>query len=538
MSANLLNFSTNISYTSKKAVNHLFQPFLLSLVIIFLLPLAAGAEGFKFKIRNTTKNNISVFYKITKKSGEFKVKALMKMMAGEEKIKEVSVSKGDTISFYGQDNEDQTSVTVKKDFETLKQNRKTLFDIPILIPVKQNSNFESLEDLSQQLQRNKVLNFLLKLDSSSMSSMSMLENNFQNIYPLGTFLFVDTKTNQLLIPPLEPSFWNSSENYLTIQDSLFTLVTNAHSGSANVQVAYFVAKMFDSLGVNNTAELDFKAQLSLIRWRPTPTANIYQVFNDRSVEDFMKNCYALINNPDVDFQRYRLYFLTSYERIDNMTIYGKKFYNYANSGGVGISSNPAFQLFSTNLGLMYTNSRTMSNYYSIQGAVLRTRAYDFTPMLFNNFKNSLKNKVISQTYASQHSVEMAIVGEYKNLVAYNPDPVKLSLAPLTNADTSINLTPIITTVSNLSAYAPERPDTAKTPAAAVNNDKIAGFNNRVMIFNSHLKEINTLIAELAQINSDLVKLSQSKNDKTYSATANASGFLNEVEISNKVIRKQ
>jgi hypothetical protein len=298
------------------------------LFCLFVQPLVSSAEGFKFKIRNTTKSNISVFYKITEKSGDFKVHSLFKMMPGEERIKEVSVSKGDTISFYGQDNDDQTSVTVKKDFEYLKQNKNTVCDIPILIPIKENTNFESLEGLTQQLEHNKVLNFLLKLDSSSMSSMSMLENNFQNVYPLGTFIFVDTKTNQLLIPPLEPSFWNNSENYLTIQDSLFTLVTNAHSGSANVQVAYFVAKMFDSLGVNNTAELDFKAQLSLIRWKPSATANIYQVFNDRSVEDFMQNCYSLINNPDIDFQRYRLYFLTSYERIDNMSIYGKKFYNF------------------------------------------------------------------------------------------------------------------------------------------------------------------------------------------------------------------
>src|SRR5205823_4582310 len=123
---------------------------------------------------------------------------------------------------------------------------------------KLSTRFESLENLGLQLEHNKVLNFLLKLDSTSMSSMALLENNFQNVYPLGTFIFIDTKTNKLLIPPLEPSFWAGSENYLTVQDSLSAFINNERRGQANVQLAYFVAKLFDSLRVSNTAEIQFK----------------------------------------------------------------------------------------------------------------------------------------------------------------------------------------------------------------------------------------------------------------------------------------
>lgn len=282
-----------------------------------LLALGAKADGFKFKIKNTAKSNIAVFYRISKHSGAFKVKALLNLKPGEEKLKEVSLNKGDTIAFYGQDAEDQTSVTIRKEYGFLKANKNRVCYIPIIVPEKQSSNFESLEGLSVKLEHNKVLNFLLKMDSTSMSSLSLLENNFQNIYPLGTFIFIDTRTNRLLVPPLEPSFWNSSENYPTIQDSLYAMVNADRSGMANAQVAYFVAKMFDSLRVNNTAELEFKAKLSLIRWKPTATATIYQVFNDKAVQDFLQNCYAQIDNPDQEYQRYRLYFLSSYERIDD-----------------------------------------------------------------------------------------------------------------------------------------------------------------------------------------------------------------------------
>lgn len=522
---------------SKKVLSASFL--LIACFLFSLKPSSVNAEGFKFKIKNTTKGSVSVFYKISKKSGNFKVKALLKLGAGEERIKSVSLGKDDTIAFYGQDSEDQTSIVVKKNFSFLKANKNTVAYIPIVIPQKQNTSFESLENLSIKLEHNKVLNFLLKMDSTSMSSMSMLENNFQNVYPLGTFLFVDTKTNRLLVPPLEPSFWNSSENYLTIQDSLYSMVNTAHRGMANVQLAYFLARMFDSLRVNNTAELEFKARLSLIRWKPSANATIYQVFNDKAVQDFLQNCYAQIDNPDQEYQRYRLYFLSSYERIDDLEIYGKQFYNFGNEADLSLmSSNPAVQLFSTNLGVMYTKNNTMSNYYSVQNAVLRTKAYDFTSLLFNSFKNNVKNKIIADAYANQHKIVVDIVDEYKSLVSYNPDPVRLNLVALDPKDSSPSLVPIETTVSNLSPYSYMPADTSKQVTAAANNYKIESYNNKVKFFNSHLKEINTLFKELDQTDSDIDKMSRTNPNKSYSSTVSTPGLLNEIEVNSKIVRKE
>lgn len=500
-----------------------------------LLALGAKADGFKFKIKNTAKSNIAVFYRISKHSGAFKVKALLNLKPGEEKLKEVSLNKGDTIAFYGQDAEDQTSVTIRKEYGFLKANKNRVCYIPIIVPEKQSSNFESLEGLSVKLEHNKVLNFLLKMDSTSMSSLSLLENNFQNIYPLGTFIFIDTRTNRLLVPPLEPSFWNSSENYPTIQDSLYAMVNADRSGMANAQVAYFVAKMFDSLRVNNTAELEFKAKLSLIRWKPTATATIYQVFNDKAVQDFLQNCYAQIDNPDQEYQRYRLYFLSSYERIDDLEIYGKQFYNFGNQADLSLSS-PA-QVFSTNIGVMYTKGKTLSNYYSVQGAVLRTKAYDFTSLLFNGFKNNVKNKIIADTYANQHRIITAIVDEYKSLVAYNPDPVRLSLQAFDPKDPSPSLVPIQTTVSNLSPYTYLPADTAKTTAATANNYKIDTYNNKVKFFNSHLKEMNDLLKQLDQTDNDLDRMSKINPDKSFSSTVNSPGLLKKIEVNSQIVRK-
>jgi hypothetical protein len=509
--------------------------FLLFTGFLFLTS-TVFATGFKFKIKNTAKTNVAVFYRINKKSGGFKVKTLLNLKLGEEKIKDVSVDKGDTVIFYGQDAEDQTSVMIKKDFNTLNQNKSTVYYIPIIIPEKQTTNFESLEGLSVKLEHNKVLNFLLKIDSSSMSSLSMLENNFQNVYPLGTFIFVDTKTNRLLLPPLEPSFWNNSENYLTIQDSLYAMVNKEQRGMANAQVAYFVAKMFDSLRVNNTAELEFKAKLSLIRWKPSPNADIYQIFDDKAVEAFLQNCYAQINNPDQEYQRYRLYFLSSYERIDDLEIYGKQYYNFGNEVDLSLSS--PTQVFSTSLGVMYTKNKTLSNYYSVQGAVLRTKAYDFTSLLFNGFKNNVKNKIIADTYDNQHKIIAAIVDEYKSLVAYNPDPVRLSLQAIDPKDPSPSLVPIETTVNNLSPYTYMPADTSKQASATANNYKIDTYNNKVKFFNSHLQEINTLFKQLDQTNNDLAKISRSNPDKSFSSTVNSPGLLKEIEVNSQIVRKE
>lgn len=508
----------------------------VALLILLLSPFWVNAEGFKFKLKNTSKSNVTVFYKITKKSGAFKVKALLSLKSGDEKLKDISIGKGDTIAFYAQDPENNSSVVIKKNYNLLEQSKNTVCYVPIIIPQKESSNFESLEGLSVKLEHNKVLNFLLKMDSTSMSSMSMLENNFQNIYPLGTFIFVDTKTNRLLLPPLEPSFWNSSENYLTIQDSLYAMVNADRRGMANVQAAYFVAKMFDSLRVNNTAELEFKARLSLVRWKPTATANIYQVFNDKAVQGFLQNCYAQIDNPDVEYQRYRLYFLSSYERIDDLEIYGKQYYNFGNEADLSLGN--IAQVFSTSLGVMYTKNKTLSNYFSVQGAVLRTKAYDFTSQLFNGFKNNVKNKIIASTYANQNKITTAIVDEYKSLVAYNPDPVRLSLQAIDAKDANPSLVPIQTTINNLSPYASLPADTSKQASATANNYKIDTYNNKVKFYNSHLKQINELFKQLEQNNTDLAKIAQSNPDKGFSSSANATGFIKEIEVNSQIIRKE
>ena len=72
------------------------------------MALPTFATGFKFKIKNTAKSNVAVFYRINKKSGGFKLKTLIELKPGEEKIRDISVDQGDTIAFYGQDAEDET----------------------------------------------------------------------------------------------------------------------------------------------------------------------------------------------------------------------------------------------------------------------------------------------------------------------------------------------------------------------------------------------------------------------------------------------
>jgi len=98
---------------------------------------------------------------------------------------------------------------------------------------------------------------------------------------------------------------------------------------------------------------------------------------------------------------------------------------------------------------------------------------------------------------------------------------------------------VITTVTNLSPYLYRVLDTARTPAAVAANEKIDGFNNRARIFNSHLKEINSLIRQLNDTNSDIVKMQESVNRNQYKNYAKSSaGMLNEIEVSNKIIRKE
>jgi len=431
-------FFSSSESIQKNSKHHYLTPGLLKItsLLICLIPFMANAESFKFRVKNTTKNVVTVFYKINKKSGDYKLRTLIKLAPGEEKIKEVSVSKGDTVSFYGQDAENQTSVIISRNYSFLNQQKDMVYYIPIVIPEKESSNFESMESLSLQLEHNKVLNFLMKMDSSSMSNLTLLENNFQNVYPLGTFIFVDTKTNRLLLPPLEPSFWNNTEDYFTIQDSVYALVDNSHRLQAGASISY-IAKLFDSLKVDNAEELAFKAKLSLLRWKPSAAANIYQIITDKAFEAFLQNCYDQIDNPDQEYQHYRLYFLSSYERVDDLEISGKQFYTYGNEAGAGLEAgNGSFSLFSTNLGTLYTKNKTLSNYYSVQNSILKTKAYDFTQLLFNGFQNTVKEKLVEDAYHTQKRLASAILGEFGDLVDYNPNPEALNLVKPNPKDTT------------------------------------------------------------------------------------------------------
>jgi hypothetical protein len=506
------------------------------IVFALLLPALSFATSFKFRIKNNSKNKVAVFYRVNERSGDFKVKPLFSLDPQQIKEKEISIKKGDTLAFYGQDSEDQTSIIVKRDFATLDKTKSPIYDISILIPEKTNTSFESLEGLSVKLEHNKVLNFLLKMDSSSMSSLSMLEKNFQNVYPLGTFIFVDTKTNRLLLPPLEPSFWNSNENYLTIQDSLYAMVDKDQRGTGSAQVAYFVAKMFDSLKISHTAELHFKARLSLVRWKPTPQANIYQIINDKSFQDFLQNCYAQIDNPDKEYQRYRLYFLTSYERIDDLEVFGRQFYNFGNETDLSLAA--PTQIFSTSLGVMFAKSRTLSNYYSVQGAVLRTKAYDFTSLLFNGLKSNVKKGIIAEDQTTEHRLTNDIIDEYKSLVAYNPDPQELTLQAIDPKDPTPSLLPIRTTINNLTPYVALPPDTSRQAAGIANNQRINTYNNKVRFFNSHLSQLNKLFKQLDQTDADLEKISATAPEKSFSSSAGAPGLLNEIDVNSAIVRKE
>ena len=113
-------------------VNSYLKKTLFFLLMLTGLPFIANANGFKFKIKNTAKTNVAVFYKINEKSGGFKLKALFNLKPGEMREKELTVKKDDTIAFYGQDAEDQTSVTLKRTFDMLNQSRTTVYYIPII----------------------------------------------------------------------------------------------------------------------------------------------------------------------------------------------------------------------------------------------------------------------------------------------------------------------------------------------------------------------------------------------------------------------
>jgi len=504
-----------------------------SLLLLLCLSNLIHAENFRFKFKNASKSGLTIYYQIFRESGNSKVHSLFKIQPAEERIKILNLKVGDTVSFYGQNTQNESTPIIKKNYDELFSWIGKDIRIALVVPEKQSASFESLENLGLKIEHNKVLNFLVKADTNMVNSLSLLEDNFKNIYPLGTFLFVDTKTNKLLIPPLEPSFWNQSETYLTIQDSLDELVNTTHQVQGGAQVAFFLANLLSSLKIEKTWEVNFKGKISLVRWKPSNNANIYQIFNDRSVLNFLQNCFEQIDDPDKEFQRYRLYFLSSYERIDDFEIFGKQFFNWENNSSLSLgSTDQGFKLLGSNLGLVYTKDKTLTNYFSVQNAVMRTKVYDLTSQLFREFKSATRQKIIDETNVKKRVIEKAILAEYGDLIEYNPDPKILSLAKLSKMDSSNSLTPVLTTIKELSPFSYKVPiqDSLKRISTGKPED-LEAYNFRVKLFNSHLNEISSLCKQLDLITGDLEKLSLVNRESTFPNRLNNSGInLSETEI--------
>jgi len=514
--------------------------FFSSILFILFFSNSIHAENFRFKFKNVSRSELTVYYQVIKESGNTKVHSLFKIQPSEERIKTLNLKIGDTVSFYGQNTQNESTPIIKKNYDELFDLKGKDVIISLVIPEKQSASFESLENLGLRIEHNKVLNFLVKADTNMVNSLSLLEDNFKNIYPLGTFLFVDTKTNKLLIPPLEPSFWNQNETYLTIQDSLDELVNTTHQVQGGAQAAFFLANLLSSLKIEKTWEVNFKGKISLVRWKPGNNANIYQIFSDRSVLNFLQNCFEQIDDPDKSFQRYRLYFLSSYERIDDFEIYGKQFFDWENNSSLSLGGpDQGFKLLGSNLGLVYTKDKTLTNYFSVQNAVIRTKVYDFTSQLFREFKSATRQKIIDETNSKKAILEKAIIAEYGDLIEYNPDPKVLSLAKLSKIDSSNTLTPILTTIKELSPFSLKAPiqDTSKKNPSQKPED-LEAYNFRVKLFNSHLNEISSLFKQLDLIANDLEKLSLINKESKFPNRSNNSGIiLNETEISTSLCMK-
>lgn len=68
-------------------VRHPILMWFFTLLLLLGWPLYTLGNGFKFKIKNNSKMNAAIFYKISKKSGSVKIKALMNLNPNEEKLK-------------------------------------------------------------------------------------------------------------------------------------------------------------------------------------------------------------------------------------------------------------------------------------------------------------------------------------------------------------------------------------------------------------------------------------------------------------------
>lgn len=461
----------------------------LNLIIIFaLLTVNNYARKFTFKLTNSTAVQIQVSTQIIKGVEKDNPDFLFVLNPNESKEFDFKIKGGEKIKFIGIGGGIETLPLVKS-YEILSTKDKN--DFQLVVPVLDKLNVIEVNDAISKLKNDNILKILT--DS--------LKYSKDELPPLGTFLFINIKSNTVL--PLTAAYWKNENLVRKINNQYFSTtnyINSSNAASLSVSGVPFLRSLSTSFSSSNVMEVIWDIQNAHIeQWQPNDK-NVFQILQDPTNDFFIKSCVSDMKDNKLAGGDYQLIFISSAYVVDKIKLSARKYNAVSFNADIDFQLPPSgvevVQPIGVDASYKYTRAKTYSNVDSTLNVYLKFLAQDYTPAL--NAYLTQQDRQLQQTTAilNAEKLKTSITQQYSALQNIDSTLIKTITIDV--------IIPIASTTNELALKQEIFDSTNKNITPQIDLD----FNKRANQYNSVLKSLKENVTTYKNTLESIDKLSQ------------------------------
>jgi hypothetical protein len=460
-------------------------------LLLILLTNVAVAKKFPFKLTNNTAFPIQVSAQLMKGVEKDNPDFLFVLKPNESKQFEYKVRNGEKVKFIGVGGGIETLPLVKS-FENLSSRIPNEYSL--VLPVLDKLNVIELNEAIAKIKNDNILKIL-------MDSSKYLKDELP---PLGTFLFIDTKANSVL--PLTASYWKNEQLIRNVDNQYFnttSYINSTNAGSLSVSGVPFLRSLSTSFNSSNIMEVVWDIQNAHIQqWQPNDK-NVFQILQDPVNDGFIKACVGEMKAKNLAGGDYQLLFISSAYVVDKIKIAGRKYNAISFNADVDFQIPPTgvevVQPIGVDASFKYTRAKTYSNVDSTLNAYLRFLAQDYTPALNAYLTQQERKTQKDAAVAKAEGLKNSIIGQYSVLQSLDGSLIKSDavdvIIPIANSTPELVLRTEITDSANNNITA--KSELEYNSRARQYNSVLLSLKENVMNYKLTLESIDKL-AQQAQ----------------------------------------
>jgi hypothetical protein len=461
---------------------------IITFLFLSTMTICSYAKKFPFKLTNTTAFQIQVSAQIIKGVEKDNPDFLFVLNPNESKEFDFKVKSGEKVIFIVIGGGIETLPLVKT-YDILTTKDKN--DYQLVVPVLDKLNVIEINDAISKLKNDNILNILT--DS--------LKYSKDELPPLGTFLFINMKSNTVL--PLTAAYWKNESLVRKINNQYFNTtnyINSSNAASLSVSGVPFLKSLSTSFSSSNIMEVIWDIQNAHIeQWQPNDK-NVFQILQDPINDLFIKACVSDMKDKKLAGGDYQLIFISSAFVVDKIKLSARKY------NAVAFNADIDFQLPSAGVEVVqpigvdasykYTRAKTYSNVDSTLNVYLKFLAQDYTAAL--NAYLSQQDRQLQQTTAISNveKLKTSIAQQYSALQNIDSTLIKTNSIDV--------IIPIASTTNELPLKQEAFDSTNKNITPQFDLD----FNKKVKQYNSVLKSLKENVTNYKNTLESIDKLSQ------------------------------